>query len=431
MFQNPILYANPRLFLILGVFGIFSVGCISKPTENSVVSSPTFHQVTKTSAVATGTPLIPTPSSPPFLTQIITPANTLTTSPTPEILSDCPIVRQGTELNLPAGEVIIFDDWSKLYSVSSSDKQPQPFLDSLPPSTYPDSVSPDHKWLSIDNAKYDKKGNYLGTDLVIASGDGRTIKTMPWDEKWISPSFGWFDKDRLLMIPLAEAEFGTVILFNPFTGEQQEIRNSFPGLLNTQLYRSHSWNSARVIYDPTLSRAIYLSSDPEIGIVLWDLETQQELWRFTEPLMMVRPPVWLPDGKSFIFVAPVDSDKEYFELRIVSRDGQMSQLIDLAFFGETSGHLKLSSDGRYLAFGDGLSYSQQRLILVDLTTRRIIDYCITDDPGIYLPIWSPDGKQFLLFHSNPTYNLLVDVASGTLTQFDISFAPVGWLTIEP
>jgi hypothetical protein len=68
---------------------------------------------------------------------------------------------------------------------------------------------------------------------------------------------------------------------------------------------------------------------------------------------------------------------------------------------------------------------------VDLTTQQIIDYCITDFPGVGLPVWSPDSKQFVVFHQNPAYNLLVDVASNTVTQLDIGFAPVGWFTLIP
>jgi len=93
-------------------------------------------------------------------------------------------------------------------------------------------------------------------------------------------------------------------LLNPFSGVHKELTHDYPGIYTD--YPQPVWGDFRysvTVYDPFLSRVVY----PEYrGIVLWDLEADKFIARFTTRDYWGGIPKWSPDGQQFVM--KIDED---------------------------------------------------------------------------------------------------------------------------
>jgi hypothetical protein len=424
-------------------FLLILAGILSACELTTISSTPTTIEVS-TPRVTLTVPIINTP----IVTQQWTPTlsassmpvfNTTSTS-LPVTKNSCPIIETDLQKgSLSTGIIIYLSQSNELYSLSSKDSENHPFLTALWYRNF--GVfhgSPDHKWVAFDATKYDQQGNYIGLELGLTTGDGRELKIIPWNNSWNLNVDDWLDNDRLILSPEPSTPHGTILLYNPFTNKQQEIKPTFPDTFDYLLYRTNTWNSEHVLYDPTLKRVIYLSSKGVFSIILWNLEIGRELWRFSDPYMSNQQPVWSPDGTYFIFVAPVKDGSDNFEFHKVSKDGVESRLIDQKFPLSVYVPFVLSPDGRYLAYVQIQPNYHQRLLLITLPSKQIIDYCISAGV-IYTPIWSPDSRQLTMvidgatspFPEIPRFNIIVDIAANKVILINESIFPEGWLLEKP
>jgi len=180
--------------------------------------------------------------------------------PTPQMVDDFSAYIQG--------ELFFRRGGGNFYVFSSFTGEVHPILDNLKGYVFSETgASPNHEWIPFANTLYGEEGQYLGKTLILVNSKKETI-IVPWDESWSNAIMGWLDNERLIISP-ASAVQGTIILYNPFTQEQEEIPPSFPDIINPDMWGVQwGWNYAYVVYDSALSRAVYLSDNP-MKMVLW------------------------------------------------------------------------------------------------------------------------------------------------------------------
>lgn len=229
-----------------------------------------------------------------------------------------------------------------------------------------------------------------------------------------------------------------MIIFNPFTGGAKNIVfDQFPEF-------NFILNSPWADYDPTLSLAIY----PKGGSsALFDVESGQILAEVPTGVQRESSDVsWTVDGNSVAISGSISplTDKMGDELFVISRSGVVEQLTDLANHygkGLSLSSPKWSPDGKHLALWemDHLdNYQDRKLIIIDLDTKRITTYCISDYPNQYgdygeslpAPIWSPDGTQILVenrYSKDHNKVVLIDIAKNIAIQIAQDARPIGWM----
>ena len=325
------------------------------------------------------------------------------------------------------------------------------------------TVSPNKKHFAFESVLHDRQNTILRDDLVISVSDGNRLKTIPWMKNWTN-ILGWLDNEHLL-ISVPDPK-GTQLLINPFNAEQEFLRPDFLNLANTGKFRLPFWDGQDgIVYDPTLTRAVFTpilantpnKKDEKVTFAIWDL-SQQKLVANLDKLIAVYAnlniplsiPRWNQDGSAFVFQTRVDPNGPYLagetSLFQISRDGQVIQMLHLGHdfeIAENSYHW--SPDGRYVAMilthGDSLSAQKGDIAVVDTQTMYLTNYCISINwagRGYFgqppVPIWSPDGKQFLVSDRDEAGHwrvILVDIEKNTAVQIATDMEAVGWMTNEP
>lgn len=327
-------------------------------------------------------------------------------------------------------------------------------------------ISPNREWVAYEYVTYDTAGNIAKTELMVANAKGQLLSVMPWEEGWIEMP-AWLDNERLVInlsgLNLEESageKPATMLVLNPFNGERQILKPDFPRFLNAPYATSlpflpfwEGWSG--VIYDPTLTRAIYPrfigDKDEMYTYAVWDLSkrrlivTLEDIFvRFSDSNFYPMPK-WSPDGSRFVFQGFIPTqDPRKIELYEVSRAGQTTQLTHLssvAYIWESS--YSWSPDGRHIAMflGPplGAAFEKARVAVLDTETLNVIDYCVNitfsgEGYGaggpIWSPIWSPDGRQFVItdwYEKQHRRVILVDLEKNFATQIAEDMEPVGWM----
>jgi hypothetical protein len=191
----------------------------------------------------------------------------------------------------------------------------------------------------------------------------------------------WLDDERLL---IDTEKYGTLLLVNPFTGEQRMIANKLPNLY--PYFEAGLWWP--VMYSPDLEWVAYYSAREENsgymeGPVVYDLEAKKTLWGAANGVGS--NPAWSPDGQEVAFAGGMDE----YQLYLISRSGQIK-----AVLGENQPHkaaeLSWSPDGRYIAF-----WNDDSLMVYERQTNQVFDTCISGD-GMENPVWSPDSQKVII-----------------------------------
>jgi len=278
---------------------------------------------------------------------------------------------------------------------------------------------------------------------LLMSADGKVKKTLPWGKNWAGweGRIAWLDNQRLVLTYLAPTDQANVVedemlVLNPFTGSQRILTLTFPDVYDGPE------NHDPVHYSPSLTRVVYLTGVGDDTFKLLDIQQKKPLLVWTEFKGYEQNiPRWSPDGKKFIIygilgelrVIPTDL---HYTLYLVDNDGNSSELVSrhADFWIED---YFWSPSGRYLALllrgtaPDG--YSDDRLAILDLQTKEIVDECVEfrgmpySDPPL---IWSPDETQILLddqYSEDHMRVILVDLAKGTAFPIAEDMAAVGWM----
>jgi hypothetical protein len=452
-------------------------------TENTILNSTPIRQLTPTT-------LIPSPIAYTERTNFVTPIAVATTTPTcplpnpseaqlnyqcldvsptlpPEVKSKGIVVLENRAKDkdgyLEPGTFLIDMSTGRVNLFTASNEGQSQHI-----------VSPDKKMIAYISSVFESNCKKIGPnckiiaqELVIASADGQQMKTMPIEEEWWDIT-AWLDNQHLViqLAPQNNLERSgrkpcRKLVLNPFTGERQILVPNFPFFLDTPVTLLPWWDGwSGVIYDPQLKLAIYprfLQNDKEkFTYAIWDLSQHKlvksldDIFSYYSILNDLFPmPLWSPDGKYFVMKGAIlKQDHAEYELFRVSRDGQTEQLTHLnsvAYIQESypwGSSISWSPDGRYLGLylGKRSGFEEQaRVALLDTLTNKVIDYCF---PLTYggkgygsvipdAPIWSPDGKQFLVvdwYEKDHQHVILVDIVQGVAAIIAEDMQPVGWMT---
>lgn len=429
-------------------------GCNDMSATESV-SIPLFE-------TETSPPLI-SPSPLPSATKPITPtqASTSTATPTPQptstpdltatLLASCPNREKTIPSNISLNGSIIFsetdvnapyDMWDHFSLLTLPDSSIHPFLDELSQGIGSFYLSPDSQWLALAYEYLDGQGNWSDDLMFISTRDFEERRIFPRNKAdWSYSYLGWLaDSKRFLIIPSEESRDGReddVIIFDTFTGDQQKITNAFPdpGYIRDLYLRNYGRTA---IYDPTFTRVVYYEGDFSPNtMVLWNIETDKELWRFAEDeAMAVASTAWSPDGQKFAFIEIEGSviNADDFRITIVNREGEIiTQSNTVPGYPKLQKYLQWSPDGRYLIFSLQHIEGERRAekFIFDTLTNQILDFCLTDVSGT---IWAPNSQQLIVQlevspirgtpeAQRPLQTFLVDIELNQV--FQLSSIPIG------
>lgn len=306
------------------------------------------------------------------------------------------------------------------------------------------SVSPDRTLLSVRHVIFDDADRIEKTELLLMSADGKIQKALPWGKGWISADI-WRDNQHLL-INIAgldpdenEGKKPEKLLWlNPFTGEQRVL---IPDFLNP--YDGSMGGTSLAVYNLDFTRAGYLAMPGNV-YVLWDMQKKKALLEWVN-ISKGDPPLWSPDGSRFLmYVAdPSDNPEPYPNgLYLVDNDGTVLLPALSDIYAGTKISITdyfWSPSGQFVAllanaFDRPNGEYTQKLLVLDIHTRHIKDYCVEFNPpynGDPILIWSPDETQILL---NDKYDqnhnmriILVDLTNGAAFPIVIDMVAIGWM----
>ena len=248
---------------------------------------------------------------------------------------------------------------------------------------------------------------------------------------------GWIT-DRLIMI-FDDKEPISIDILNPFSGETQTLN---PGLNDVYVFRielqeSLNWYIWKLVYDPTLSRLVYLREgrdQNEKKMVMIDLNTKQTIWEFEAPGNAdINMPVWSPNGEKLLFVSTTGLGHP-FQLLIIDKSGTEVPWINIQKDPGVKDEWHWSPDSQHIAF-----FSDNSLYELDLKTHQLIDFCLPYQTGfdevtdglIQKVFWSPDSSQ-ILYQRYDAPALVIDLASEVAVPIvdSSAYQPIGWIRGE-
>lgn len=426
-------------------------------------------QLQKTVPSSTPAPPSPTPSKTSFwriVTSTVTPTPTITpdVTPTPtyEVQQQCiDVSPEMPDDAISSGVVVALKNWEISLLDMTTHETKKITLSNEASSVF--SLSPNRRFIAMENYIRDDEGNFASTELVIADAIGQRLKTIPWDENWAYHALGWLDNQQVVIAAPGDAlESNEVFerwVINPFSGKQWklELLNSTPdwdefvGGLRTQALWPGFWSFS---YDPTYTMSVYPRNiegeDWKLTYNLWNItedklvismESIIDTW---EPINDFPVPDWSADGSHFViegivwnYESPdIDVDSDLFR---ISRDGQIEQLTHFASLDQNIfvASPSWSPNERYVAFFMYTDHPRiPHLAILDMGTMQVTDYCITLNdrdvgfPHPKLPVWSPDSKQLLLIDNRYFETIrviLVDPEQRFATVIAEDADAIGWM----
>jgi hypothetical protein len=281
---------------------------------------------------------------------------------------------------------------------------------------------------------------------------------------------GKVQEDQLMYEPHPQ------ILWNPFTGDTQDLNPTFPQIEFAPDYDWYEYASGEVVYDPSLQLAVYPTipyTIPYGEVVLWDMQVKHSVDMKVKGAVATltggtgSAPKWSPDGQYFLTNQKLTLDEPSLaeerhdqELFSVSRTGEVKRLTYLteAFKEVEFWQFSWSPDGRSVAFWmvvkpdkyPGIMPNDYadiyRLAVLDLASGQVTNTCIrggadgiAPNGGSYSgppepPLWSPDSRQLLVKAMNlgkGSYAVVVDLAHGFAARVGDNKIPIGWLLNYP
>lgn len=419
----------------LMILATMALAACQVPPTNPVTTPPITTTLTPKRTQPVPTASATTRPSPVPPTATISPSPTVSFTPTPEqVIIQCLEIGPGASLEAVASGGTVFispiDSPRYLLDLQTGERYNLPLSD---PSAFPlrgIEVSPSRNYL----AYVERDDNEIQDTLWVITANGQVLASRNFDPGWYW--WHWLDDERLEIYwgdaPIA----GTVIILNPFTGQQKIIEPGFPDLYD-DIFSPSGW---MVKYSPDLGQVLYLSnSDQYLGeVVLWDTVMGSALWQYAEqgPETINQVPAWSPSGDQ---VAAVVGDSLYR----VDRNGQVIPIPEAGLYVDK---FTWSPNEHYIAFWaheNELYYEFQRLFLLNTETNQLIDYCIKADipPRAAMPLWSSNSQQlFLHYGMEETGGSLKDmyvlINVNLYTAFEVQIledvgSPIAWMNSTP
>lgn len=322
-------------------------------------------------------------------------------------------------------------------------------------------VSPDRSRVAYGTAHIDDQDRITDRKLGIADARGQALTVLPWKDEWGS-WLSWVGNQRFVFVNRVSWP-DTLLVLDLADSSQHLLIPDFPDfapILYPTAFHPNWDGWFNVMYDPTLTRAVYPRLIPNADTktyALWDTQARATVATFEDIFALpvdddgIYPmPHWSPDGSQFVFLGLVPgrepTSETQLELYRVSRDGQTEQLTHLtSIVYPQEDALSWSPDGRYLAmYLDRWRSSSDKtqVAVLDMNSLAIKDFCLSVTyQGAYYggisgatPIWSPDGTQFLVvdwYEEDHRRVILIDIDHNTATQIAEDMEPIGWMLGAP
>jgi len=286
-------------------------------------------------------------------------------------------------------------------------------------------------------------------DLVIANGDLQTQNSFSWYVEWGS-ILGWSADQRIIISSSkvgAKLPYSTsYILVDPRNGDQQIVNLSISDFMDASTYDVPFWeNWYGVLIDPTFMWGIYpKQSDISAEMytyALWDITNNKPIvslekvsnspWNFIKASPM---PDWSRDGKQFAFTSQIQDSPGRYELFSVNTNGDIAQLTNLSNVGYIwpSFHSWSPNNSKIAFYVSRLrtgGANKANAVLINTNTLDVIDLCLSSAFQTN-PIWSPDGKQFLVTDIDAEGHqriLLIDIENHSVFPLIEDAEIIGWM----
>jgi hypothetical protein len=374
---------------------VLMVGCASPSASSTLPASQT--------PVLAATNL---PTSTPTPTMAFTPTPTLTATPEIRFTRQCLQVedREVALNEVTSGTILVagwkgpsveyYESMSALIDIQTGKEYELPSNPNSKNSTFISSeISPDRKMYAKLEV-IDQENKPIKNAVWVFDARANLIAKLTFirtDLVWLH----WLDNERLI---IDTEQYGTLLLVNPFAGEQQTLADELPSLYPYELNKKNfPWYP--VVYSPDLKWVAYYSEHRDsngyfLGYVLYDLSSKQILWKKESPNGLRLS----PDGEIFTLATAGTIDNN--QLYLFNRSGQLKTVLDKY---EPGGMFSWSPDSRYIAF-----WNAESLMIYDRQMDWVFDTCISSNLGVY-PRWSPDSKQMIVYVSGySTETMLVD-----------------------
>ncbi len=391
--------------------------------ENTVIRKQ--HFVAQVNYTETSTPIFDPNKEPSH-----------TSTPNPSEFFECLNMENVENIfDLSINDMLIFEgsyhDEYGFYSAESRQDTWQTYLEGFDPlSLYNKHISPDHEWISFTNVRQADSGDYV-RDLVIANA-AQHYQIYP--ELLTNQNVGRWLTDEMLILHPFDAPLGTVELFNPFDGQQKELSHPFDEIYSGQ---TRNWNSAKIVYHPSLNYAAYLHDDPDFTfykIELYDIRKKQAIWSVGRRQVTMREPGWTFDDK-LVVIVPTEAYDGTLEILLVGLEGNAEILYQ--FMGTLETRLAVSPTSAYFTFfARAEKNSKHKWVIYDFNYRKATDLCIFDEPVTTIgPIWSPDGEQFIAiiwkestgYDPDLSHVFIFDAKNDRMIEVDVDMFPSAWL----
>jgi hypothetical protein len=290
-------------------------------------------------------------------------------------------------------------------------------------------TSPDKNYLAyVDGYAGGEKWDKLNLWVVDAKGSLKANKSLRLDI--LTSGWHWLDNERIQILFGQAALDGTVYIYEPFAHKGNNITITLPNFYKDYSLRASNW---LVEYSPDMKKVIYLGYPEDVGIgpILLDLSMQNVLWKGSGFLATTNQPVWSPNNDAIALIFNR-------HLYIINTDGIAKSLSVLGKNDEVT-EFAWSPDGRYISFW--VVYNQgvkANLMLYDVQTEQVVDYCVSSFVRERLITWSPDSKQFVTSVeaekadlSLDEFSLLVDVDNSVGFRISGDMEPIEWMNSLP
>lgn len=416
-------------FFIIPIL-LLLVGCKSKKVSNFQIENDTTLSVFPTeSSTATTIPSTLTPKAAPEIIPTATPGT--------KIIKNCSTVLSSMPDNNYLGTVVLLEraEYSSIYFLLDLAKIKKTTLDSNIISL---AVSPDGKHFAYE--KYKKH------ELNLYSADNQFLASYDWKENWLAltrwqnnQSVIIYKTDEIkvtpsLAVPLRDDYPRTLILFDPFSNQEQILAPDYPGI--DLASPALGWDdSGTTIFNYQLTQVVYPGSAISgMGFILWDIPTSKVVVMMDDP-SFGDPAKWTQDGSKFMILGLED------ELYIVTNKGEISQITKLNHgdYRYRPEYYNWSPDGQYVAMWlNDRETSSGNFVILDTHSREITDYCISMENYVagyvetIAPIWAQNGKAVVIEarlegEENGKTALLLDLENNLAIRLADDAIPIGWL----
>ncbi len=293
-------------------------------------------------------------------------------------------------------------------------------------------ISPNGSYLSYVENIQDDQGQFTKENIWVVDSKGVVISSLLRDLDILSSEWRWLDNERIEFNTRQTAVDGTVGIYYPFIDEWKEVKVQLPDILTSSSYDLYHpfWI---VNYSKDMDWAIYLSNNKDHGMIpiLYNIAKQEIIWQgaYDPDLPILNEygdlPKWSRSGDEIAMV-------DHGEIYIIKQNGKgnKTQIFDtrnkiLAF--------SWSPDGHYVSLFTKIEGTPERrnLMLLDLQTNQVIDYCLEDNAisEDFPPIWSPNSQMFYYYSDSGT-TIFVDTKQQLAYKLTEVPVPILWMSSE-